>query len=109
MTTAPEATEPLRVLPVAQLPPEPAGRPAWLIEDLWAHQAVGLIGGAPKSGKTFLALEIALAVAAGTACLGRFPVHHPGPVLLFAAEDAPSQVRDRLRGLARTQDRKSVV
>jgi hypothetical protein len=100
MTTAPEATEPLRVLPVAQLPPEPAGRPAWLIEDLWAHQAVGLIGGAPKSGKTFLALEIALAVAAGTPCLGRFPVHDPGPVLLFAAEDAPPQVRDRLRGLA---------
>ena len=101
MTTAPEAaTEPLCVLPVADLPPEPAGRPAWLIEDLWAHQAVGLIGGAPKSGKTFLALEIALAVAAGTPCLGRFPVHDPGPVLLFAAEDAPPQVRDRLRGLA---------
>ena len=101
MSTAPEAAvEPLRVLPVADLPPEPAGCPAWLIEDLWAHQAVGLIGGAPKSCKTFLALEIALAVAAGTPCLGRFPVPHPGPVLLFAAEDAPPQVRDRLRGLA---------
>lgn len=95
---------PLRVLQVAQLPPEPSGHPAWLIDDLWAHQAVGVIGGAPKCCKTYLALEMALAVASGTPCLGRFPVHDPGPVLLFAAEDAPPQVRDRLRGLAHTRN-----
>lgn len=92
--------EPLHVLRVAQLPAQPANCPAWLIQDLWAHQAVGVIGGAPKCCKTFLALEIALAVAAGTPCLDRFPVHDPGPVLLFAAEDAPPQVRDRLHSLA---------
>ena len=46
---------------------------------------------------------MALAVASGTPCLGRFPVHDTGPVLLFAAEDAPPQVHDRLRGLARAR------
>jgi hypothetical protein len=97
MNNEPEA---FHVLQVAQLPAQPAGHPPWLIENLWAHQAVGVIGGPPKCCKTFLALEIALAVAAGTPCLGQFPVHDPGPVLLFAAEDAPPQVRDRLRGLA---------
>jgi len=103
MQTDPETASPLRVCQVAQLPREPARRPAWLIENLWAHQAVGLIGGAPKCCKTYLALEMALAVASGTPCLGRFPVHNPGPVLLFAAEDAPPQIRDRLSGLAQAR------
>jgi hypothetical protein len=93
----------LRVLRVAELPTEPSEGTAWLVEDLWGREAVGLIGGAPKSCKTFLALEIALAVASGTPCLGRFRVHEPGPVLLFAAEDAPEHVRDRIRGLARAR------
>ena len=99
----PSPHKPLRVLQVADLPPEPIERSDWLIEELWAREAVGLIGGAPKSCKTYLALEIALAVASGAPCLGRFAVCEPGPVLLFAAEDAPPQVRDRLQGLAQAR------
>lgn len=34
---------PLRVLRVGELPPEAAERPAWLIEELWADEAVGLV------------------------------------------------------------------
>ena len=103
MNTDPDTPNPLRVLQIAQLPPEPSSRTAWLIQNLWAYQAVGLIGGAPKCCKTYLALEMALAVASGTPCLGRFHVHNPGPVLLFAAEDAPPHIHDRLRGLARAR------
>ena len=62
--------------------------------------AVGLIGGAPKSGKTFLALELAVAVASGRPCLGRFAVPCPGPVLVLAAEDSPHQVKRRIQGIA---------
>jgi hypothetical protein len=100
--TTPADNRPLRVTQVAELPPE-ADRPAWLVESLWARQAVGVLGGAPKCCKTYLALEIALAVASGTPCLGHFPVPDPGPVLLFAAEDAPQQVHARLRGLAQAR------
>ncbi len=32
----------------------------WLIEGLWAEQAVGILGGEPKCCKSFLALDIAL-------------------------------------------------
>ena len=71
----------------------------WLVEGLWANEAVGIIGGEPKCGKTFLALDIAVAVAAGTPCLRRFAVHEPGPVLLFAAEDAQHDLRHRLEGI----------
>jgi len=106
MASGPEFADeagPLRVLQIADLPPEPLDRPAWLIEELWADEAVGLIGGAPKCCKTYLALEMALAVASGRPCLGRFQVPVPGPVLLFAAEDSPLQVRARLLGLAQAR------
>jgi hypothetical protein len=72
----------------------------WLINELWAAQAVGLIGGEPKCCKSFLALEIAVAVASGRPCLGQFAVPKAGKVLLFAAEDALSVVRRRIEGIA---------
>jgi hypothetical protein len=71
----------------------------WLIEGLWGAEAVGIVGGEPKCCKSFLALDMAVAVASATPCLRRFPVMHPGRVLLFAAEDAPAIVRQRLDGI----------
>ena len=73
----------------------------WLVEELWARQAVGIIGGEPKCGKSFLALDIAVAVAAGVPCLRRFPPARTGPVLMYAAEDAGHIVRSRLQGIAK--------
>lgn len=73
--------------------------PKWLIEGLWADQAVGILGGEPKSCKTFLALDMAVSVASGAACMGRFPPLRTAPVLLFPAEDALSIVRQRLEGI----------
>ena len=72
----------------------------WLIQDLWAAQAVGVVGGEPKCCKSFLALDMAVAVASGKSGLRRFPVADPGPVLLYAAEDALHVVRRRLDGIA---------
>lgn len=72
----------------------------WLIEGLWSAEAVGVIGGEPKCCKSFLALDMAVAVAAGAACLRRFPAVQRGRVLLFAAEDSCSVVRQRLAGIA---------
>jgi hypothetical protein len=71
----------------------------WLVTGLWSEQAVGIVGGEPKCCKSFLALDLAVAVASGTACLRRFPVARPGRVLLFAAEDALHVVRRRLEGI----------
>lgn len=91
------------------LPVEPAhrlaSRPAqqrWLVTELWAEQAVGILGGEPKTCKSFMALELAVAVAAGTPCLRRFAVSRPGRVLLYAAEDALTVVRQRLDGICAT-------
>lgn len=72
----------------------------WLIEGLWSAEAVGILGGEPKCCKSFLALDMAVAVASGTPCLRRFPTIQRGRVLLFAAEDSAAVVRQRLTGIA---------
>jgi hypothetical protein len=88
------------------LPVEPAWRLAerkdehrWLIAGLWSEQAVGIVGGEPKCCKSFLALDIAVAVAAGVPCLRRFAVPRSGRVLFYAAEDALHIVRRRFEGI----------
>ena len=72
----------------------------WLVEGLWSEQAVGILGGEPKCCKSFLALDVAVSVASGAACLRQFPVRRSGPVLLFPAEDSLAVVRQRLEGIA---------
>jgi hypothetical protein len=72
----------------------------WLVEELWTEQAVGILGGEPKCCKSFLALDLAVSVASGAACLRQFPVRRSGPVLLFPAEDSLAVVRQRLEGIA---------
>jgi hypothetical protein len=71
----------------------------WLIESIWTSCAVGVIGGAPKCCKSFFGLDMAVSVATGTHCLGRFAVKQPGPVLVFPAEDALPAVRARIQAL----------
>ena len=50
----------------------------WLVEELWTDQAVGILGGEPKCCKSFLALDVAVSVASGAACLRQFPVRRSG-------------------------------
>lgn len=88
----------LQVLPAWRLSAQ-AVEQRWLVTDLWCQEAVGIVGGEPKCCKSFLALDLAVAVASGRPCLRRFEVPHPGRVLLYAAEDALHVVRARLEGI----------
>ncbi len=88
----------LPVVRAAELDITPPGQ-SWLIESLWARGGVGLIGGTPKSLKTWLGLEIAVSVATGTPCLQQYPVQQPGPALIYLAEDRLSAARERLEAL----------
>jgi hypothetical protein len=72
----------------------------WLVESLWADQGVGFIGGTPKSLKSWIGLDLAVAVASATPCLGHFHVRTAGPALVYLAEDRLEVVRDRLAALA---------
>jgi hypothetical protein len=99
--SAPAAPSPFPVVRPSDLRTSAASSAPWLIDQLWSAQAVGIIGGTPKSYKTWMALEIAVSVASGSACLATYAVPLPGPVLLYAAEDSQSALRSRLESLAR--------
>lgn len=75
------------------------GRPRWLVESLWTEGGAGVLGGQPKAGKTWLALDIAISVASGTPCLDTFAAPEPGPVLLYLAEDSAASAHDRVSGI----------
>lgn len=91
---------PLPVKAAHELPAREADQ-RWLVSGLWLEEAVGLIGGEPKCCKSFMALDLAVAVASGTPSLrdARFAVLRAGRVLLYAAEDALHIVRRRLEGI----------
>jgi len=73
----------------------------WLVREVWARAAVGIVGGAPKCCKSWFALDLAVSVASGTPALGRFEVEHPAaPALVFLAEDSQHDVRARLASIA---------
>jgi len=96
MSATPDTALPVQ--PVHQLPVRSEAQ-RWLVTGLWLEEAVGVIGAEPKCCKSFLALDLAVAVASGTPCLRHFPVPQAGRVLLYAAEDALHIVRRRLEGI----------
>ncbi len=102
--TKPESAAPYQTLPAAQLG-DPTTPLAWLLTDLVLVGGAAILGGAPKAGKSYLACELAVAVASGTPAADRFAVPTAGPVLLCAAEDPAPVVVHRLAALAAARDR----
>jgi hypothetical protein len=101
----PRASDPRTPFPVRRIhevEPRSSER-RWLVDELFASASVGLLGGPPKAFKTWVAAELALAVATGTPAFGRFAVPEPGPVLFFGAEDPPPDLRTRFDGVARAR------
>jgi RecA-family ATPase len=78
---------------------------AWLVEDLFLEAGAGILGGAPKSCKSFFALDLCVAIASGTACAQRFRALSQGPVVLLCAEDPQAVISSRLAALARNRGR----
>jgi len=68
--------------------------PKWAVPDL-IPTGLCILGGAPKVGKSMLALQLTLAVASGGIFLGRKV--EPGPTLYFALEDPPRRLQVRMR------------
>jgi hypothetical protein len=91
-------SEGLPVVPAFQLDIQ-TDEERWLIRSIWGKGAVGMIGGTPKSYKTWMGLEMAFSVATGLAFLGKFAVEHQGRALIYLAEDALPLVRARIESL----------
>jgi hypothetical protein len=73
----------------------------WLIQGLLTEQAVFVIGGEPKTSKTWAGLEVLISCLTGLRCFGELPVKRVDrPVFAFLAEDQERSLRNRLRSLA---------
>lgn len=68
--------------------------PTWTIPDL-LPTGLGVFGGRPKMGKSFLALQLAVSVATGGKFLGRDA--NKGNVLYIALEDPERRIQDRVQ------------
>lgn len=69
----------------------------WAIPDI-LPEGLTLLAGKPKLGKSWLALSVALAIAAGGVALGKQPVTQ-GKVLYLALEDNERRLQSRARQL----------
>lgn len=73
--------------------------PKWAVEGL-IQEGVTLLAGAPKLGKSWLALALAIAVAEGGYALGTLLAEF-GEALYLALEDGPRRLQNRLKKLLR--------
>src|SRR5215471_17442581 len=71
--------------------------PHWAVPGIWPEGVVLLVGKS-KLGKSWLVLDIALAVAEGGVAWGKIEVEQ-GDVLYLALEDSKRRLQDRLRTL----------
>ena len=74
----------------------PPPRP--IVEGL-LHEGMLLFGGKSKRGKSWLMLNLALAVATGNQVWQHFPTREPQPVLYLALEDGRGRIQRRLRAI----------
>lgn len=72
---------------------------SWLVENIWAEGGTGMLAGPPKTGKTWLIVDLAVSIASGTPFLGKFPCG-PGPVVIYSPEGPESCLEDRIRQVA---------
>lgn len=77
---------------------KPIPRPQWLVKDVWTKGGCGFISGAPKSYKSWMAIDLAVSVATGTNFLNQdqFKVTAPKPVLYLQEEDDLRLVMERM-------------
>lgn len=62
-------------------------------------EGLTLLVAAPKIGKSWMMLDLAIAAASGGSTLGALHLTHSRPVLYLALEDGPRRLQDRLNAL----------
>lgn len=71
--------------------------PLWLVDGMLPEQGTFQLYGDSNTGKSFVVLDLLLAIATGEKWLGYFPVNKTGPVVYVAAEGG-FDLKDRVSG-----------
>ena len=103
--TSPERRS--RFFPASDLEGRPIPPRAWLVPDLIPHRTVTLFSGDGGTGKSLLALQLAVAAATGGWWIGREVT--PGSVLYLSAEDTPTSCTAAWRTSSRPEVARSVT
>jgi hypothetical protein len=69
----------------------------WIVQDL-VSTGLTILAGAPKLGKSWLAMNMSLGVSSGGSVLGKIPVEKTG-VMYLALEDTGRRLQERLKRL----------
>lgn len=88
-----------RATPSSHYDDDPPADQVYQNHQLMALSGVTVLAGRPKIGKSYLALNLAIAVATGGIFISYFKLDHPGTVLYLALEDHASRMRGRIRAL----------
>nr|WP_230318643.1 AAA family ATPase [Collinsella aerofaciens] len=96
---ATDVVEPLQTVDANWLIQQPRREPVWVVEDLMPA-GLHLLTGAPKIGKSWLVLDLALAVSAGRPFWG-YATRRCG-VLYLVLEDTLARIQGRMWGLSDT-------
>jgi AAA domain-containing protein len=75
------------------------GELSWLVKNIWLDEGTGMLAGPPKTGKTWLILDLAVSIASGTPFLGKFEARQ-GPVVIYSPEGPKQLLEDRIRQVA---------
>lgn len=90
---------PLPLVPSSQWQGLPVLLTRWLVWERIPMRQVALLSGAGASGKTTIALQLAVAVAAGlNDWLGGI-INEPGPVIFYTAEEEEADIQQRLNSV----------
>lgn len=94
-----EPAKPQNITWLSDIVQQPIPRPSWLVKDIWTTGGCGFIAGAPKSYKSWMALDLAVSVATGGLFLNQpgYKVNKPKPVLYIQEEDDVRLVMGRLQ------------
>lgn len=78
--------------------------PAELVEDFLMQGEDACLYSPPKSGKTFVALDIALSLAAGLPVLGKLRVLRPGEAVVYLSGEGHAGMKRRIAAWYQTHD-----
>ena len=81
----------------------PGEGPKMIVSEV-LHNGLTILAGRPKSGKSWLTLQLAISVASGGVLASGLPVETPGRVVYFALEESKERTGSRLQRLVECPD-----
>ena len=95
----------LGITPASQFMAKPPPPMQWLVDGLVPDNSFIVLGGAPKTAKSWMALDIGISLALREPCFSGsdFTVQCQRSVLFVMLEDAPTNIYGRVRAIGRSK------